>query len=64
VVRRAVAADSLEQGFVKPPKRALRALVVAQRRCHQAAITAIGGDEAKGFGGALICDADGSSRIE
>ncbi len=62
---RAVAADDLERGFVNPPNAArLRAYWWwLNGDVTKAAITRdLEEMKAKGFGGALICDADGSSQ--
>jgi hypothetical protein len=62
---RAVAADSLERSFVNPPNEArLRAYWWwLNGAVTKASITRdLEEMKAKGFGGALICDADGSSQ--
>ena len=62
---RAMAADSLERGFAKPPNEArLRAYWWwLNGDVTKASITRdLEEMKAKGFGGALICDADGSSQ--
>ncbi len=65
VLRRAAAEDELARGFANPPRQArLRAYWWWLNGCvDKAAITRdLEEMRAKGFGGALICDADGSSQ--